>query len=386
MSHQLVQGEGTVVKANPINRKSMNPQNSAQTQGLIDYPLGEMLPQTGQALEVAPGVRWLRMRLPFALDHINLWVRRDQFEGVEGWTIVDCGIANDETKLAWEQLFATHLEGLPIVRVIVTHMHPDHIGLAQWLCEKWHVPLWISMTDYLTAQWLSNQEGGAAVGARAGSGGSADHFQKHGLIAPEDLEKIRARSSYYSNMVPGVPRQYHRILHGEQITIGGRSWQVIMGYGHAPEHASLYCKELQVLISGDMVLPRISTNVSVYDADPDADPLGLYLDSLDAFEDVPENALILPSHGKPFTGIQLRIAQLKAHHVERLADAVTACEKPASAREIVPVLFKRELDIHQMTFAMGEAIAHLNYLLRRGRLHRRLCDDGVFRFCAQPFS
>ena len=358
----------------------MNAKTQSSTASDIHYPLGESLPEVGTTIEVAPGVRWLRMRLPFALDHINLWMLRDQIDGVEGWTIVDCGIANDETRTAWEAIFATQLDGMPVLRVIVTHMHPDHIGLSQWLCEKWKVPLWISMTDYLTAQWLSCKEGGAAIGARAGGGGSADHFQKHGLTTPEDLEKIRARSNYYSNMVPGVPRQYRRILDGEFIEIGGRIWEVIMGYGHAPEHASLFCKELNVLISGDMLLPRISTNVSVYDADPDADPLGLYLQSLDRYLPLPDDALILPSHGKPFNGMKPRIAQLKAHHDERLAEALGACKKPAHAREIVPVLFKRELDIHQLTFAMGEAIAHLNYLLRQGKLRRQLCEDGVLRF------
>lgn len=358
----------------------MNTQSQARLEDAIHYPLGEAKPDTGGTIELAPGVRWLRMKLPFALDHINLWLLRDEINGMAGWTIVDCGIANDETKAVWEKIFATQLEGLPVLRVIVTHMHPDHIGLSQWLCSKWHAPLWISMTDYLTAQWLSCKEGGAAIGERAGSGGSADHFQKHGLCSAEDLEKIRARFNYYSNMVPGVPRQYRRILDGEDILIGGRQWRIMMGYGHAPEHASLYCETLGVLISGDMLLPRISTNVSVYDADPDADPLGLYLDSLDRYLPLPENTLVLPSHGKPFTGMRPRIAQLRTHHDERLADTMRACEKPATAREIVPVLFKRELDIHQLTFAMGEAIAHLNYLLRRGKLHRQLCDDGVLRF------
>ena len=380
-----MQGDGIGVNAilNAIKRNvNMSNQQQTTNEAAIHYPLGDQLPPVGQSIEVAPGVRWLRMRLPFALDHINLWLLRDQFNGVDGWTIVDCGIANDETKASWEAIFATQLEGLPVLRVIVTHMHPDHVGLSQWLCEKWNAPLWISMTDYLTAQWLSCKEGGAAVGARAGGGGSADHFQKHGLTAPEDLEKIRARSNYYSNMVPGVPRQYRRILDGEIISIGGNDWQVIMGYGHAPEHASLFCKNLKVLISGDMLLPRISTNVSVYDADPDADPLGLYLYSLTKYLPLPNDTLVLPSHGKPFVGIKLRIEQLNAHHDERLADTLGACQKPITAREIVPVLFKRELDIHQLTFAMGEAIAHLNYLLRRGKLDRQLCEDGVLRFSA----
>ena len=143
----------------------MKTKNQSSDLSSIHYPLVDALPEAGSSAEVAPGVRWLRMRLPFALDHINLWLLRDEFEGVQGWTIVDCGIANDETKVAWEQIFATQLEDLPVLRVIVTHMHPDHVGLSQWLCEKWNVPLWISMTDYLTAQWLSHKEGGAAIGA-----------------------------------------------------------------------------------------------------------------------------------------------------------------------------------------------------------------------------
>ena len=180
----------------------MNTKNQSSTEASMHYPLGDALPEVGSSIEVASGVRWIRMRLPFALDHINLWLLRDEIDGVKGWTIVDCGIANDETRTSWEQVFATQLEGLPVLRVIVTHMHPDHVGLSQWLCAKWNVPMWISMTDYLTAQWLSCKEGGAAVGSSAGSGGSADHFQKHGLTASEDLEKIRGRSNYYSNMVP----------------------------------------------------------------------------------------------------------------------------------------------------------------------------------------
>ena len=390
ISHQLTQGDGTVVtlslvktelfEKSKLKAKTILMNTHQNPTNPIDYPLADALPEVGSSIEVAPGVRWLRMRLPFALDHINLWLLRDQLDGVQGWTIVDCGIANDETKSSWEQVFSTQLEGLPVLRVIVTHMHPDHVGLSQWLCERWKAPLWISMTDYLTAQWLSHKEGGAAIGARAGGGGSADHFQKHGLSAQDDLEKIRARSNYYSNMVPGVPRQYRRILDGEVILIGGHEWQIIMGYGHAPEHASLFCKDLGVLISGDMLLPRISTNVSVFDADPDADPLGLYLSSLNRYLPLPDDTLVLPSHGKPFTGMKPRIAQLKAHHDERLADTLQACEKSATARELVPILFKRELDIHQLTFAMGEAIAHLNYLLRREKLRRQLCDDGVLRF------
>ncbi len=347
----------------------------------IHYPLGDALPELGSVLEIAPGVKWVRMRLPFALNHINLWLLKDNFEGKEGWAIVDCGITNDETKASWENVFKDHLEGLPVVRVFVTHMHPDHIGLAAWLCAKWQAPLWISMTDFLMARWLSSKEGGAAVGAVAGGGGSADHFQKHGLVEEADLEKIRARHDYYSRMVPEVPSRFRRISDQEVIKIGDYEWQAISGFGHAPEHMSFACRKLNLLISGDMVLPRISTNVSVFDVEPDADPLGLYLSSLSKFEHLDEKVLVLPSHGFPFQGMHFRINELRQHHVERLNEAVEACTgSPKTAREVVPVLFKRELDIHQMTFAMGEAIAHLNHLWRGGRLKRELGSDGVLRF------
>ncbi|CAN1517307.1 GloB Zn-dependent hydrolases, including glyoxylases [Burkholderiaceae bacterium] len=345
----------------------------------IQYPLGEALPASGEALEVAPGVRWLRMRLPFALDHINLWLLRDEIEGVAGWTIIDCGISNAETQTAWEAIFSSQLGGLPVLRVIATHMHPDHVGLAYWLCERWQAPLWMSMSDYLTAQWLSNQEGGAAIGAKMGGGGSADHLERHGLNTAEDLALIRGRSDYYIKLVPRMPPRYRRMMDGDLITIGGQLWQVQMGYGHAPEHATLYCAKLGVFISGDMVLPRISTNISVYDGEPDADPLGLFLRSLALFAKLPANTLVLPSHGKPFTGLHLRIQQLQDHHVDRLADTMKACQVPITARDLVPILFKRALDTHQLTFAMGEAIAHLNHLWRLGKLTRKV-SAGVWQF------
>ena len=346
----------------------------------INYPLEDTLPELGHLQEVADGVFWLRMPLPFALDHINLWLLRDSFEGTEGWTIVDCGITSDVTKQAWETIFANCLEGLPIVRVLVTHMHPDHIGLAHWLCEKWQVPLWMSMTDFLMAKWLSSKEGGLNIGSVAGGGGSADHFYKHGLTDEEDLQKVRARADHYSSLVPQVPQRFRRVMDGEEVLIGNRQWQAISGYGHAPEHLSFACIQDQIMISGDMMLPRISTNISVYDAEPDADPLGMFLDSIAKFEFLDKNTLVLPSHGKPFQGLHYRIWQLREHHEARLKETFDACEEPTTAKKLLPVLFHRKLDTHQMTFAMGEAIAHLNYLWRRGTIKRQLDEHGVLWF------
>jgi glyoxylase-like metal-dependent hydrolase (beta-lactamase superfamily II) len=341
------------------------------------YPLGDRLPEMGKTLEIAPGLRWVRMGLPFALDHINLWLLRDEIDGRAGWTIVDCGITNDATRNAWEQVFANELEGLPVLRVIVTHMHPDHIGLAHWLTERWQCRMWISATDYNGARMASLSTTGF------GGEAAARFFGSHGLSDPEALAKVRARSNYYAGMVPQVPPQFRRLLDGMVVRIGGRDWACKAGYGHAPEHISLHCPELNVLISGDMVLPRISTNVSVYDLEPEADPLPLYLASLERLRPLPADTLVLPSHGKPFVGLHARIDQLKDHHDERLADVVAACrEEPQHAASLLPVLFKRKLDLHQTTFAMGESVAHLHALWLAGKLERAQGEDGVYRFTA----
>lgn len=345
----------------------------------LHYPFGDSLPPSGGALEVAPGVKWLRMRLPFALDHINLWLLRDELPSpqgpVQGWTVVDCCISRDESKAQWEQIFAGELEGLPILRVIVTHMHPDHIGLAHWLCERWNAPLWISSTDYHTAR-LSTQNSTGFGGESA-----AAFFASHGLTDPESLEKIRARANYYPGLVPAVPGRFHRLMDGQVIAIGGRSWTCISGYGHAPEHMALHCAEINTLISGDMILPRISTNVSVYDTEPESNPLTLFLQSIDKFAPLHPDTLTLPSHGKPFKGLHTRIAQLHEHHHDRLAEVMEACSaSPCSGADILPVMFKRPLDLHQTTFAMGEAVAHLHTLWFEGRLQRKLGADGIYRF------
>lgn len=344
----------------------------------LHYPLGDRLPAPGETVEVAPGVRWIRMRLPFALDHINLWLMRDTLDGVEGWTVVDCCIARDEARAQWEQVFDTQLEGLPILRVIVTHMHPDHVGLAQWLCERWKVALWMSATDYYVARNLTSPNG---MDNAAGGDVAAGFFASHGLVDAEAVEKIRSRADYYRNMVPGLPPSYVRLMDGGIVHIGGHAWRCISGYGHAPEHIALYCEALNVLIGGDMMLPRISTNVSVQADEPEGNSLRLFLDSIARFRALPVDVLALPSHGKPFTGVHRRVEQLEEHHRDRLAELLAGCgQRALSAADGVPIMFKRELDLHQLTFAMGETIAHLHLLWHEGQLRRTLDADGIYRF------
>ena len=346
----------------------------------LDYPLGDTLPALGTSMEVAPGVRWLRMPLPFALDHINLWMLRDRIDGVEGWSLVDCGITSDTTRAAWEQVFANELGGLPVLRVIVTHMHPDHVGLAHWLTERWSTSahecrLWMSATDFNAARLASQSTTGH------GGESAAQFMASHGLADADSLAKIRARSNYYASMVPALPQRYRRLMQGTVVAAGGHAWACHTGYGHAPEHISLHSPALGVLISGDMVLPRISTNVSVIDLEPESNPLQLYLDSIERIRALPADTLVLPSHGRPFRGLHTRIDQLKAHHDERFAEVLAACAvEPQTAAALLPVLFKRKLDVHQTTFAMGESIAHLNALWLAGRLRREVDAAGVHRF------
>ncbi|MGB3741231.1 MAG: MBL fold metallo-hydrolase [Castellaniella sp.] len=355
----------------------MNPQENA-----LQYPWNQTLPEPGQALAVADGVRWIRMPLPFALDHINLWLLRDRIDGREGWTVIDCGIDRSEVRDCWETVFSQSLEGLPVLRVLVTHMHPDHVGLAHWLCKRWDAPLWMSMTDYALARlWAGSAVADTATEGSGPAGETAArHFARHGLVNPEAQALIRKRHDYYARLVPDVPARFHRLLHGHPIQIGGRPWHIIVGYGHAPEHVSLWCPTLDVLISGDMVLPRISTNISVFDLEPEANPLPLYLESLNAYDPLPEQTLVLPSHGRPFKGLHARIAQQQSHHADRLADVLAACAQPKSAHDLLPVLFHRQLDLHQLSFAMGESIAHLHALYFQGALIRTLDADGVYRF------
>jgi len=334
----------------------------------LTYPF-DFFPEPGRAREVAPGVLWVRMPLPFALDHINLWLLQDG----PGWTAVDTGVGLDGLKNCWRKL----LPAYPLRRQMVTHWHPDHLGLAGWLEQETGAELWITESEYLTAQM---------VYAQIGSFGNApmvEMFRQHGLDAQRvaDMEKV---SGTYRRHCAPLPASFRRLFDNEQIAVDGRVWRVMVGHGHSPEHAALYCEELKVLISGDMLLPRITTNVSTRPSNPNGNPLGLFLDSISRFEQLPPDVLVLPSHGTPFRGLHARIAELRQHHQERFAALLAALDRPMTAAELVPVLFSRSLDdAFQVMFAMGETIAHLKYLEHSRRLARVASNDCI-RFDKLP--
>lgn len=326
-------------------------------------------PTAPELLEVTPGVRWLRMPLPWSLNHINLWLLDDD----EGIALVDTGLGDPATRATWTGLLETL--GRPISRIIATHYHPDHLGNAEWLSGATGAPIHLSMGEYLLAHALHAQTSGFDMSSLHA------HFLRHGLDE-ERLAKMAARGNIYARGVPTLPTRYRRLVDGDQLEIGGRSWQAIAGYGHSPEHMSLHCAEAGLLISGDMLLPRITTNISVPAAMPEEDSVGRFLASLERFRPLPADTLVLPAHGLPFRGIPARVDQLFAHHAERDATMLEAMQDFCSAADLLPVLFPRELDSHQLLFAMGEAIAHLNHLHQQGLVHRIEEASGLIRYQA----
>ena len=327
----------------------------------LQYPFPDA-PPAGGTLEVAAGVRWISMPLPFQLDHINLWWIAD--------TIIDTGIGDETTRALWEKI----LPGGQVARVILTHYHPDHAGNAAWLCEKFGAELWTTQGEYLTAHAVRTASAGYTTDA------VLSVFRKNGLDA-ERAARMAARGNRYAELVPGFPLSYRRIIEGDRVSVGGREWRAFIGHGHAPEHLSLYCEALNAVIAGDMLLSTISTNVSVWSIDPQGDPLRLFLDSIARYRDLPPEVLVLPSHGKPFRGAHERVAQLEAHHKDRLEELSKELRgKPRSAGELLGVLVRRPLDLHQTFFAMGEAMAHLHYRYYAGELDRGVGNDGVIRY------
>lgn len=341
----------------------------APSQNPIRYPFAAP-PEKGEWITVAPGVYWLQMALPMALDHINLYVLEDE----QGWYIVDTGMKWGDTQERWRLLFDGPMAGKPLLGVICTHMHPDHIGQAGWLCREFRVPLYMSFGEYVSSRMFSTMGEGDLEWT------TALYFQRSG-IPLDAIEKMRAKFKGFGNIVEPMPKAYQRLRDGQVMNIGGRRWQVMTGSGHSPEHVSLFSAEDKLLLSGDQIIPRITSNVSVMPAEPDANPLADWFAALTRFrEALPADTLVMPAHNAPFYGVHYRLEYLVDHHKGHLAAVEKACETPKTAVELFSVLFAREIEMNQLTLALGESVAHLHYLYYQGRLKRELDDNGAYRY------
>jgi len=340
------------------------------TPGSLSYPLGAV-PETGQLLEVAPGLKWLRLPLPFQLDHINVWLLRDG----DGWALVDTGIFTNTTREVWHSVLERHLDGAALTRVLVTHLHPDHVGCAGWLARKFDIELWMPRDEYLLCRVLVADTGKPAP--REGVG-----FYRAAGFDSDALERYVEYFGAFGRVVAPLPEAFRRLYDGQVVRIGDRDWEIIIGRGHSPEHACLLCRDLEVMIAGDQILPTISPNVSVYPTEPAANPLAAWFESLDKLRrKLPSDVWVLPAHGQPFTGAHSRLRDLTAEHEAGLAALRQLCREPRRAVDVFPALFKARISASNLIMATGEAVSHLNFLVELGEMQVSRDSDGVNWYC-----
>ena len=337
---------------------------------LLDF-IVDSAPEPGSVTEVADGVFWLRFALPMkGLDHINLWALKDG----DGWVVVDTGIANKHSKAIWETHFTNLMGGRPVDRIICTHLHPDHTGLAGWMSRKFDAPLLMTRGEYFLCRILAADTG--KIAPREG----VKFYRKAGFT-DDQIELYKARFGGFGKAISPMPNSYDRLVDGEFGRIGGREWRIVIGSGHSPEHACVWCPELNLCLTGDQILPNISSNVSVWPTEPEGNPLQNWIDSCHKLIDVlPEDILICPAHGIPFRGAHKRLNKLIEHHEKALNRLEAFCAAPRLATEVYSVLFRRQINDNNRIMAVGESIAHLNCLKGRGRVRRRLNDAGQFTY------
>jgi glyoxylase-like metal-dependent hydrolase (beta-lactamase superfamily II) len=328
-------------------------------------------PAPGASVQIAPGVRWARIPLPLDLNHINVWLVAT--EG--GCVIVDTGMAVQIGKDAWEAIERETFATQPVRAVFVTHIHPDHSGLTAWLQERYRVPVFMSAHTHDMLRTMATGEG------RPPAGKMEEFFRSHGL---NDVAQVvpMFKPERFGRMTSGLPQVERYIADGDTLHWGGRAWTAMQTDGHAQGHLCLSDASARVLISGDQVLPSISSNISYGFHIADANPLGSYLDSLQRLRALSQDTLVLPSHGVPFHGLQQRIDDLTSHHEEQLVKVEQRCREPCTAVELLPTMFRREPKGMHLFLAFGEALAHLEYLVQAGRL-RRQTAAGVIRYAAQ---
>lgn len=339
----------------------------------MHYPWGDARPPAGETIEVLPGIHWISMPLPFSLKFINIWLIDDG----DSWTVIDTGMPLDETKTAWRTLIATVLGGRPISRIIVTHMHPDHVGNAGWLSRKFPgAAFHMTRLEYVSCRMLI-----ADTGREAPAVGT-DFYRRAGWNA-DQIDTYRSRFGGFGRAVSRMPDSYLRLTEGDTITLAGEPWTVLIGRGHSPEHACFYNRARNVFIAGDQILPRISSNVSVFPTEPEANPLADWLESCERLRELlPDDALVLPGHNEPFKGVHPRLTHLIDGHEVALTRLLGRLETPMRVIDTFPALFARKIGDDVIGMATGEAIAHLNLLRARGLAERFEDEDGVDRYRA----
>jgi glyoxylase-like metal-dependent hydrolase (beta-lactamase superfamily II) len=333
----------------------------------VRHPWAEP-PAPGKAHEVAPGVLWLRLPLPMVLDHVNAFALDDG----EGWTVIDPGMDTPATRTVWAALLSGPLAGKPVLRVLVTHYHPDHIGLAGWFQAR-GAALWTTRTSWLFARMLALDEQPVPAAE------TLAFWHAAGMEPALLARRAKERPFNFCDTVHPLPLGYRRIAESEAITAGGRSWRVRIGHGHAPEHATLWSESDDLVIGGDQLLPSISANLGVYATEPEADPVGEWLESCAHLARFAEDRhLVLPGHKLPFTGLPQRLAQMAEAHHKGLARLQALLAEPRTACACFPALFRRSIGEAEYGLALVETVAHLNHLLQTGRATRRLSGEGVW--------
>ena len=333
----------------------------------LQYRFEDAIPAPGSVSRVADGVLWSRLPMWGRLDHINVWLLRDE----SGWTLVDTGIIGDRQKECWRSVFEDHLDGLPVTRVIATHMHPDHTGLAGWITQHWGCELWMSRSDFYMCKVMA-ADGPSDVPDDAIS------FYRRAGFTDERLEVYRSRFGQFGANISPLPAGYRRIREGQYLDIGGREWRAHIGHGHTPEHVCLHCPELKLIIGGDQLLPTITPNVSVGPSEPYANPLRDWISSCGRFrEQLPSNLLVLPAHERPYEGLHERLTALIDWHEVALEKLYDLCAQPKRAVDVFPALFKSEITDHTFFPATGESIAHLHCALERRMLTVDEDENGV---------
>lgn len=337
----------------------------------IRYPF-DAPPAEGDAITVAPDVLWLRLPLPMALDHVNIFA----FDEGDSWTIIDTGFATKRSRAIWEKLLAGPLGGKPVSKLIVTHHHPDHVGLAGWFIDK-GAELLMPRTGWLLTRMLTLDEQPTYTQE------ALTFYKRAGMSDEEYAHRANERPFNFADCVDPLPLGYTRIKDGDTICFGGRTWDIRMGDGHAPEHATFWSRDDNLVVGGDQLLPSISANLGVYPTEPDADPVQEWLDACAAFQCyAQDNQLVLPGHKLPFTGLPLRLEQMIENHHGALARLIAHLQTPKRGGECFAPLFKRTIDRGAYGLALVEALAHLNHLYIAGKATRTLGDDGAWQWQA----